>query len=117
MIRELTCIVCPKGCALRVELEGKDVKSVTGHTCPRGQKYAEDECTHPMRTVTSTVRTSTGEVVAVKTATAIPKEKMVACMEAINRAVAPVPVTIGDVVIENVAATGVAVVAAANLEI
>ena len=116
MIRELTCIVCPKGCALRVELEGKAVKNVTGHTCPRGRKYAEDECTQPMRTVTSTVRTVTGEVVAVKTATAIPKEKMIACMQEINRTVVPVPVEIGDVLIKNVADTGVAVVATANLE-
>ena len=63
------------------------------------------------------VRISGSESARIPTATAIPKEKMVACMEAINRAVAPVPVTIGDVVIENVADTGVAVVAAANLEI
>ena len=117
MIRELTCIVCPKGCALRVELDGKTVTGVTGHTCPRGKKYAEDECTHPMRTVTSTVRTVSGDVVAVKTATTIPKEKMFACMEAINQTVIPVPVTIGDVVIENVADTGVAVVATANFDI
>ena len=116
MIRELTCIVCPKGCALRVELEDGAVKSVTGHTCPRGQKYAEDECTHPMRTVTSTVRTETGAVVAVKTASAIPKERVFACMAQINATVVKLPVRIGDVLLSNVANTGVDVVAAANFD-
>ena len=116
MIRELTCIVCPKGCPLRVELENGVVKSVEGHTCPRGKKYAEDECTHPMRTVTSTVRTETGEVVAAKTANVIPKEKIFACMAEINAAVVKLPVRIGDVLIQNVANTGVDVVATANFD-
>lgn len=114
MIRELTCIVCPKGCPLCVELEDGAVKSVTGHTCPRGKTYAEDECIHPMRTVTSTVCTETGEVVAVKTASVIPKEAVFACMVEINSAVVKLPVHIGDVLIQNVANTGVDVIATAN---
>ena len=48
MKRELTCIVCPKGCQLTVELEGKKVLSVEGYTCKRGVAYAEAECTAPM---------------------------------------------------------------------
>ena len=49
-IRELTCIICPKGCALKVELdENGKVLGVTGNTCKRGAEYAENECTNPMR--------------------------------------------------------------------
>ena len=34
MIRELTCIVCPKGCQLKVELDdNKKIISVEGYTC------------------------------------------------------------------------------------
>ena len=56
MVRELTCIVCPLGCDLKVELdENKRVLSVSGNTCPRGKVYAENECVNPRRTVTSTV--------------------------------------------------------------
>ena len=116
MVRELTCIVCPRCCALRVEIEeGKDLV-VTGNACPRGVQYAIDECTHPMRTITSTVRAEDGSVIPVKTDRTIPKEKMFECMVEINKAVATLPAHVGDVVIENVLGTGATVVITANAE-
>lgn len=102
MEKTLTCIVCPLGCQLKVTLEGKTVKEVTGNTCPRGKTYAETECTAPMRTVTSTVRCADGGLVAVKTANPIPKEAMARCMARINAVVAQLPVRIGDVLLEDV---------------
>lgn len=102
MKRELTCIVCPIGCSLLVELEGNEVKSVSGNTCPRGAVYAQNECTNPQRTVTSTVRCSDGGMVAVKTDRTIPKEKIDECMDLINSLTPDLPVRIGDVLAENV---------------
>lgn len=102
MERKLTCIICPLGCPLTVETEGKKVISVTGNTCPRGRKYAESECTDPKRTVTSTVKCIDGSLVSVKTDTPIPKEKMTECMSLINKTVATLPIAIGDVIIEDV---------------
>ena len=101
--RELTCIVCPRGCGLTVELseEGK-VLSVSGNICKRGVTYAENECTNPMRTVTSTVRCKGGAMVAVKTGTTVPKAMMFDIMKAINEATAPDDVKIGDVIIKNI---------------
>ena len=116
MVRELTCIVCPKGCPLKVELENGAVANVTGHTCPRGKQYAVDECTHPMRTITTTVRATDGSVVPVKTATTIPKELMFECMKEINKAVLPLPAHIGDVVIANILGTGADVIVTANAD-
>ena len=52
--RELTCIGCPMGCQITVELESGEVLSVTGNTCKIGENYAKNEVTHPERTVTST---------------------------------------------------------------
>jgi len=100
--RELTCIVCPRGCQLTVELEGKTVLSVSGNICKRGKTYAENECTNPMRTVTTTAKTTDGGVVACKTETTIPKEKMFECMEIINKTVVSLPVRVGDVILEDV---------------
>ena len=100
--RELTCIVCPRGCQLVVELEGKNVLSVSGNICKRGAIYAENECVNPMRTVTTTAKTSDGGVVACKTETAIPKDKMFECMEIINNTVVELPAHVGDVIIEDV---------------
>jgi len=116
VIRDLICIVCPKGCPMKVTLEGKEILNIEGFTCPRGKQYAIDECTSPMRTVTSTARTSNGGVVAVKTDRTIPKELMFDCMKEINKAVATLPVRIGDVLIENVLGTGANVVITANMD-
>lgn len=115
MERILTCIVCPRGCTLRVELsdEGK-VLSVTGNACKRGVIYAEAECTHPMRTVTSTVRCEDGVVVACKTSGTVPKERVFDVMKAINGVSANNDLQIGDVIIENVLGLGVDVVATSN---
>ena len=116
MIRELTCIVCPRGCQLKATLDDKSgaVLNVEGFTCPRGKQYAMDECTHPMRTITSTVRAENGEPVPVKTNRTVPKEKMFACMTEINHAVVKIPAHIGDVVIANILGTGADVVVTAN---
>ena len=114
MKRNLTCIVCPRGCALEVTLsEVGEVLSVEGNACKRGSEYALAECTHPTRTVTSTVR-CLGGVVAVKTAAVVPKEKIFEVMKQINAVRADRALKIGEVVIENVADTGVAVIATAN---
>ena len=102
MIRELTCIVCPIGCSLKAEVVDGKVLQVTGNTCPRGKTYAENECTNPMRTITSTVICEDGTPVPVKTDRTIPKEKMLDAMKIINKATAHLPIKIGDVIIEDV---------------
>jgi len=112
--RILTCIVCPRGCALKVILDGESVTEVEGNLCPRGKDYAVTECTNPRRTVTSTVRCSDGGVVAVKTDGTVPKRCVFEVMKEINRAVAPEHVEIGDIIISDVAQTGVNVIATAN---
>lgn len=118
MNRELTCIVCPRGCALNVEYEVVDGKvtvlQVTGNGCKRGIPYAEAECVAPVRTLTTTVRTTSGKVVAVKTASPIPKEKMMEAMDVLARVRMPEPVHIGDTVLEDILGTGISVVATAN---
>ena len=102
MVREMTCIVCPLGCQLKIELENGIVQSVSGNTCPRGEKYANEECTHPMRTITTTVRCQDGQILSVKTDRSIPKEKMFEAVSIINKAKPVLPISAGDVIIEDV---------------
>ena len=101
MKRELTCIACPLGCNLTVTLEGKSVISVEGNTCPRGKEYAINECAFPVRTVTTTVKCENGELLPVKTSKPIPKDKMLEAMKIINATVAKLPVSVGDIIIED----------------
>ena len=104
--RILTCIICPRGCELHIELDesGKPL-SVSGNACPRGETYAVTECTAPMRTVTSTVRCADGSVIPVKTDASIPKELVFEAMKEINRTVAPESARVGDVLIRGIVGT------------
>ena len=117
MTRNLVCIRCPLGCPLKVELEGSEVVSVTGQSCPRGTDYAKVECVAPTRTITSTVRISGGDIamLPVRTATDIPKSKIMACMQAIHGLRVDAPIAIGDVILDNIAGTGVNLVATRNI--
>ena len=111
--RELTCIGCPMGCMLTVILENGEVTEVTGNTCQKGDIYARKEVVNPTRIVTSTVKVTGGEKerVSVKTASDIPKDKIFEVMKAIDAASISAPVNIGDIVIKDVAGTGVDIVA------
>lgn len=111
--RELICIGCPMGCPLTVELEGKEIISVSGYTCKRGDVYARKEVTNPTRIVTSTVRVEGGQadMVSVKTREDIPKDMIFDCMKALKGVCVKPPVHIGDVIVANVAGTGVDMVA------
>ena len=115
--RELICIGCPLGCPLIVEMAEGEVISVTGNTCPNGDRYARKEVTDPRRTVTSTVRVETGvlPVVSVKTAQDIPKNKIFDCMHKLATIKVTAPVQEGDVIVENIADTGVSVIATKDI--
>lgn len=116
-IRELTCIGCPLGCTVRVEMAEEEVVSVTGYTCRRGKEYAVKEVTAPTRIVTSTVRLEGREhlVLPVKTERDIPKNKIMECVSALKNVAVRPPVHIGQVILENVAGTDVPVVATKNI--
>ncbi len=116
-IRELTCIVCPIGCTLKVTMDDGKFVSVTGNTCPRGAKYAETEMTAPRRVLTSTVKVSGGHLplCPVRTKGDIPKELLFEAMRAVNAVSIPAPVSIGQVVIEDLCGTGVPLIATRDI--
>lgn len=115
MTRDMTCIICPRGCALKVEINGDNI-TVTGNSCPKGKQYAIDECTNPTRTVTSSVRVENREdtMVSVKTASPIPKDKIFEVMRLIRAKSVYAPVGIGDIIIKDVFGTNI--VATKNIE-
>ena len=115
--KELICVSCPIGCAVTVTLDdNNEVVSVTGNTCKRGDSYARQECTHPERMLTSTVKVTGSRlpVVPVKSAKPVPKELLLDCMQEINRVTVQAPVHIGDVVLANILNTGVDILATNN---
>lgn len=115
--RELTCIGCPLGCALTVEMRDGEVLQVKGFTCNRGKEYGYKEVTNPTRIVTSTVTVGNrkDQVVSVKTRSDIPKDKIFACIQELKDITAEAPVHMGDILIEDVAGTGVPVIATKDI--
>lgn len=83
MIKRLTCIECPQGCQLEIDVEGGHVIKVTGHKCPKGETYAKQEIEDPRRTLTTTVlsRGLDLKMVPVKTSAPIPKARLMEAMQ------------------------------------
>ncbi|MEE1160606.1 MAG: DUF1667 domain-containing protein [Acutalibacteraceae bacterium] len=108
MKRELTCIICPRGCSLSVNIDGEKT-CVSGNACPKGEKYAVEECIHPTRTVTSIVRVENREntMVSVKTASPVPKENIFDVMEIIRKTSVKAPIKIGDIILTNIFGTDI----------
>lgn len=113
MSNNIICIVCPIGCEMEVELDGKNVKSVKGHLCKKGPKHAQKELTFPGRILTTTMRTDMPEIVLlpVRSSKEIPKDQLIKCMGEIAKHKVHGPIKIGEPVIKNILGLGVDIVA------
>lgn len=118
---QMICVCCPNGCLLTANKESDGSYSVTGNKCPRGEEYAINEMTDPKRNFSSLIKVKFGDfgkpdtVVPCKTSTELPKGKIFDAMAVINKTAVRAPVCVGDVLIENVADTGVDIVATASV--
>ena len=121
---QFNCTTCPSECLLTVEVKrGADgavaeVHSVTGNSCPRGDKFAHQELTCPMRVLTTTVAVSGGDeaLLPVRTAEAIPLELHAQTMDLIRGLVVDAPIRMGDIVLPNLLDTGPDLIASMDLD-
>ena len=121
---QFNCTTCPSECLLSVEVERDAdgnvaaVHSVTGNSCPRGDKFAHQELTCPMRVLTTTVAVSGGDeaLLPARTAEAIPLELHTQAMALIRGLVVEAPIHMGDVVLENLLDTNVNLVASMDID-
>ncbi len=114
----MPCIVCPLSCHLVVSVDEEgNVQKVTGNSCSRGEKYARDEMTNPMRMVTSTVVISEGiyKRLPVILSGPIPKDQILSVMEQINRVKVCAPIQINDIIIENILGLEVNLIASRSM--
>lgn len=115
MIKKFICIQCPRGCHLEVDTETLEVK---GNSCPRGEAYGKAEVSHPLRTITSTVKIVGGDIprCSVRTNKPIPKEKMFDVMKELDKVELMAPVNVGDVVIGNVLGLGADIIVTKKID-
>lgn len=113
-MKKIICICCPKGCHLSVD---ETTLAVQGNACERGIAYGQNELTHPVRVVTSTVRVTGAALcrVPVKTDGSVPKQSMGDVMRALDDITLTAPIKRGDVVIANVCKTGIDIVVTRSL--
>lgn len=113
-MKELTCIICPRGCRLSID----DNNNVTGNFCPRGKEYAINELTNPVRTITSSIRVINKEdtLVSVKTSGPIPKGKIFDVMKEIDKIGVEAPTHIGDIAKKDILGLGVDIIITKNIK-
>lgn len=116
MIKEMICITCPNGCALRVE-ENDGKITVTGNKCPRGVAFSTTELTHPMRTICSTVRTvyPAVPVIPVRVTKEIPKQRIFDVMRELDSIRVEEALGRGEVLIGNVLGLGADIIVTSNV--
>ena len=115
--KQLTCVGCPAGCMITIELDGDNILSITGNTCDIGEQYARQEAVMPMRILTSTVKVTDCpyRVLPVTTDREIPLKMIGQVMEIIRNTVVKAPVSFEQVIIENILDTGANVIASRSL--
>lgn len=118
MKKDIICTVCPMGCVISVEGENGNISIIEGYTCQRGKTYAENEFISPVRILTSTAKLadSKNPLIAVRSKSPVPKDKLFECMAEIRKLTVEAPVKRGDVLIENVCGTGVDIVSSADVK-
>lgn len=116
--RILNCIVCPMGCEMTATIENGSVVSVTGNTCPRGPKYAQEEITAPKRMLTSTVRIEGGllPLLPVVSKSPLPKDQVLACAAHLRGITVQAPIAEGAVICSDILGLGVDIVASRAMD-
>ena len=114
--KELTCICCPMGCALNIEMKNNEVVKISGNTCKRGDAYARAEIVRPVRMVTTIVKVENGKLkmLPVKTKEPIDKDKINICLHALKDVKVKAPIHIGYIIASDIA--GVDIIATRNVE-
>ena len=112
MEKNIICTVCPRGCHVKVTLNGTEVTDVADYGCKRGKEYATAEATHPVRILTTTVKIAGNRynLLPVRSNAPVPKELQMDCMAAIKAITVAAPLAAGSVVLANVCGTGVDIV-------
>jgi len=109
--KDIVCIICPNGCRIHCEQTQAGVQ-YSGQKCKRGVEYATAELSHPMRTLTTSVKTVFPEapVISVRTDGEIEKAKLIDVAKALAKVIVNQRVKIGDIIAQNVCGTGVNII-------
>jgi len=115
MKRELACIICPGSCILTI-CESDSVLQVIGNKCDKGVDFAEKEVNDPERTLTTTVKLTTGGLLPVRSKSMVKKYEIKTLVAQLRDTVVKPPVVIGQVVASGLGVNSVDIVASDDME-
>ncbi|PIW40155.1 MAG: hypothetical protein COY46_00830 [Chloroflexi bacterium CG_4_10_14_0_8_um_filter_46_9] len=116
--KHFTCVICPLGCEIDVELQGGNVVSMEGNKCQKGKEFVLQELEEPMRILTTTVpiKGAKWAMLPVRTDKAIPKRLLFKVIEQLADIELQAPIKMYDVILKNTAGTGANIVATRNMK-
>lgn len=119
MRRLFTCIICPNGCEIEVELEENKITNIEGATCKKGKEYVKQELTNPQRNIATSVTVINGdlELVSVRLNKSIPKDRIFDVMNEVKQIKVQAPVKIGDIIKPNILNLNVDLIATRNVDL
>jgi CxxC motif-containing protein len=114
----IICIMCPLACRVTVTTDDEgNIVGTADFQCKRGEEYAVAECRFPGRVLTTTVLTegSWRRLLPVRTAKAVPKDRLMEVMYTLSRTMVKPPIRMGQIIASDINKTGVDVVATDEL--
>jgi len=117
--RHFTCITCPIGCEIDVELRDGAVVSMDGNKCDKAEDFVRQEVEEPMRVLTTTVRIKGAKwaMLPVRTDKPIPKRLLFDVMRQLAGIELQAPIQVSDVIAGDIAGTGADVIASRSMEL
>lgn len=116
--KHFTCVICPVGCEVDVELQDGNVVSMEGNKCAKAEEFVLQELKEPMRILTTTVRIKGAKwaMLPVRTDKAIPKRLFFQVMTDLASMELKAPVKVSDIIVKDIAGSGVNIVATRNMK-
>lgn len=116
--REITCIVCPWGCQIKLKVKEGKIRSMEGNRCRQGVEYAKQEFYDPKRVLTTTVKLKGGRLplLPVRTNKPIPKKMLRKCMRYLVNIEVEAPAKLGQVIVPNILGTRANIISTRNLD-
>jgi CxxC motif-containing protein/thioredoxin reductase len=111
--KKIICTCCPINCNLKVEYNNGEIVAIEGNKCSKGKKYAQEELAGAKSIITTTIKITGADypVISVKTTQAVPQEKIFTIMKILATVETVAPISIGEVILQNIANTGADVIA------
>jgi CxxC motif-containing protein len=116
--REVTCIQCPMGCKIVVEIYKQEVLGTKNAGCSRGVEYAIKEIKSPVRDFFSTIKVNNGKtpMLSVRSTKPVPKDLLLVCAIEISKLTVQAPIRIGSVIVKDILNSGIDIIATKSIE-